>query len=154
MNITQHQVTNVTEYTLNKLVFNRQPQTIHRFFVNIWKLDMILHKLVHMCENFQITLIVRKYVAKPNERLYTNAHFCSSCLQNLLVIGPITPNFSAQCQFIIACSRKVPCNHVHWNWDTLNTRAPTILGYFLEVSQIHSSVIWEVPKGVPWDLNL
>jgi hypothetical protein len=38
-------------------------------------LDMILHKFVHMFANFHITLIVRKHVAEPNEKLYTNTQF-------------------------------------------------------------------------------
>jgi hypothetical protein len=42
---------------------------------------MILHKFVHMYARFHITLIARKYIAKPNEKLYTDTQFCSSCLQ-------------------------------------------------------------------------
>jgi len=34
---------------------------------------------------------LRKYAAKPNEKLYTNIQFCSSCLQKSLVIGLVTP---------------------------------------------------------------
>ena len=48
-----------------------------------WNLDMILHKLVHMYVEFHIILIIRKYVAKLNEKLYIDTQFCSSCLQNL-----------------------------------------------------------------------
>ena len=55
---------------------------LHALF-QIWKLDMLLNKLVHMNANFHITLIVRKYVAKSNEKLYNWTQFCSSCLQNL-----------------------------------------------------------------------
>jgi hypothetical protein len=29
----------------------------------------------------------------------------------------------------MACSKKAPCNHGHWNRDTSNTRSPIILGY-------------------------
>jgi hypothetical protein len=54
----------------------------------------------------------------------------------------------------MACSHKASCNYVHWNGDTLNTHALTIFGYFLEVSLIHSSIIWEVLKSVRWDSNL
>ena len=76
-------VLNKIEYTLSIRIFNRQSQTIQRLFFIFEKLVMILHKLVHMYAKFNITLIVRKYVAKPNEKLYTNTQFCSSCLQNL-----------------------------------------------------------------------
>jgi hypothetical protein len=46
-----------------------------------------------MYATFQITLIIIKYVAKPNEKLYTIHNFvevaCKSC-----IIGPITPLFN------------------------------------------------------------
>ena len=58
-------LTNDIECNLNILIFNKQPQTIHSFFL-IWKLDMILYKVVHMYAKLHITLIVVKYVAKPN----------------------------------------------------------------------------------------
>ena len=54
----------------------------HVFF-QIKKLNRILHKPMHMYANFQITLIIRKYVAKPNEKLYACTHFGSNCLQIL-----------------------------------------------------------------------
>jgi hypothetical protein len=52
---------------------------------------MKLHELVHMYEIFHITLGIREYATKPNEKLYKNTQFCSSCVQISLVIGPITP---------------------------------------------------------------
>jgi hypothetical protein len=61
---------------------------------------------------------------------------------------------STQHGLFVACSHKVPCNVVHWNWNTLNTHAPTIIRYLLEVSWICSSVVWEMPRSVQRDSNL
>ena len=45
-------MTNNLEYSLNILIFNTQARTIHRLFLKIWKLDMVLHKLMHMFAKF------------------------------------------------------------------------------------------------------
>ena len=48
---------------------------------------MILHKFAHMSAKFHITLIVRKYVAKPNENIYTYTYVA---YKKSLIIGLVT----------------------------------------------------------------
>ena len=91
---------------------------------------MLQHKLVHMYIKFHITLIVRKYDAKPNEELYTYTQFVQ-------IAYKILSNWSysqTQRQLFMVCFHKAACNHVHWKWDTLNTHTAIIIGYLLEVS--------------------
>jgi hypothetical protein len=55
----------------------------NRIWYKTKKIGYVLHKLVHMYAGNHITLIMRKYATKPNEKLYTNTQFCSSCLKYL-----------------------------------------------------------------------
>ena len=119
-------LTNNNEYTLNKLIFKRQPRTNSHALFHIWKLDMLMHKLAHMYAKFHITLTVWKYVAKPNKKIHIDTRFIQVA-HKIFSNWSNNPYYLTQRHFFVACSYKAPCNHVHWNWDTLNTHTPTIL---------------------------
>lgn len=71
----------LTLYTLNRLIFNRQLWTSHSLFSDLKTGYNTAQTWAHVVCEFHITLIERKYITKPNEKLYTNTQFC--CLQNL-----------------------------------------------------------------------
>ena len=71
-------------------------------------MGMILHKLVHIYAKFHITLIVRKYVATLNGKLYIYIYSVLFKLPtNFLVIGQVTPtlqhNFNSSWHALIKC---------------------------------------------------
>jgi hypothetical protein len=114
-------LTNNIEYTLNRLISYKQPRTIHMLFFTFGIMDMIWY-CTYLCTCMQIfTLIVRKYVAKPNEKIFAILNFVQVAYK--IFSWSSNPYSSTQHQFFVACSHKAPCNHVHWNWETFNINA-------------------------------
>jgi hypothetical protein len=74
-----HTVTNKTEYTLNKLIFNRQAQTIHMFFSNLKIGYDTTQTCTHVCK---ISLYIdnKKVCRKAKWETINKCSVCSSCL--------------------------------------------------------------------------
>ena len=60
---------NKTKYTLNILIFNRQPQKMHKLFWNL-KIGYDTAQLVHMYAKFHIAFIEEKNLLQNQMRNY------------------------------------------------------------------------------------
>ena len=73
---------------------------------------MILQYLVHKYAKLHITLIVRKYAAKPM-RNYIHILNYVQVAYKIFSIWSLNPYSSTHHQFFVACSHKAPYNPIH-----------------------------------------